>query len=94
MIDRACLIAVPVRFKLIRRIANDYVELHIISEQLDNAGLDVMGVNESIGVGFAMCATVKNVPARPAKSALLFDPRMLHPLEPDVARVAGKTFGD
>jgi hypothetical protein len=75
---------------LVRRVANDHVELHIASKQLGHPSLDVVGVDERIGVGFKPFAAVKGALAGAAVLALAINPRVLHALEPDVARVAGK----
>ena len=51
--------AAAIRRQLVRRVADDHVELHIASKQLGDPSLDVVGVDERIGVGFEAFATVE-----------------------------------
>ena len=71
---------------LVRRVADDHVKLHIASKQLGNPSLDVVGVNERISMGFKPFAAIESLLARAAVLAPAIHPRVLHPLEPDVAR--------
>ena len=43
---------IPAIAQLIWRVANDYVELHIASKQLGHPSLDIVSVNECIGMSF------------------------------------------
>lgn len=74
--------------QLVRRVANNYVELHIVSKQPGYPSLDVVGVNERIGVGFQPFAPVQCALAGAAISAFAMGPRVLGALEP--ARVGRK----
>ncbi len=51
-------------------------------------------MNERVGVCFKLFATVESLLAHPAKLALAVFPCVLHPLEPNVARIVGEVFGD
>src|SRR5580704_1870952 len=81
-------------FHLIRWISDDYVELHIASKNLGEPSLDVVGVNERVGVGFQSCRPVENGFAGSAILALVAVPSVFEALEPDIAIVAGEGFGD
>ena len=80
--------------QLIRWISNDDVELHVASKNLGEPSLDVVGVNERVGVGFQSRRPVENGFARAAILALVAIPSVFEALEPDVAIVAGEGFGD
>ena len=58
------------RPKLIRWISDDYVELHVASKYLGQPSFDVVGVNERVGVGFKVFATVENGSCGAAELAL------------------------
>ena len=45
--------------ELVRRVADDHVELHVVSEQLGDPSLDVVGVDEGVGVGLQAVAAVE-----------------------------------
>ena len=90
LIDRRGARAEAPVVQLIRRIADDHVELHIVSKQLGYPSLDVVGVNERIGMGFKSFAAIQRLLACPAKLALAIHPCVLHALEPDVACIAGE----
>ena len=79
---------------MIRRVANDHVELHIASKQLGKPSLDVVGVNERIGVGFEVFATIERLLAGAAISAVFTFPGVLGAFEPDVPIIAGERLGD
>lgn len=64
------------------------------SQNLGEPSLDVVGVNERVGVGFQSCRPVENGFARAAILALVAIPSVFEALEPDVAIVAGEGFGD
>ena len=51
-------------------------------------------MDERVGVGFELFATVKRLLACAAVLALAVNPRVLGALEPDVAIVAGERLGD
>ena len=51
----------PKKSHLVRRVADDHVELHIASKQLGHPSLDVVGVDERVGVGFKPLAPVQRV---------------------------------
>ena len=52
--------------KLVRRVTDDDVELHVASEQLGDPSLDVVGVDERVGVRLEARATVEGLLARSA----------------------------
>ena len=56
--------------ELVRRVANDHVELHVVSKQLGDPSLDVVGVDERVGVGFKTFAAVEGLLAGSAVLAL------------------------
>ena len=58
------------RLQLVGRVADDDVELHVVSEQLGDPSLDVVGVDEGVGVGFEALATVEGLLAGAAVLAL------------------------
>ena len=62
----AALVPYPPSSKLVRRVADDHVELHVASEQLGDPSLDVVGVDERVGVGFESFASVEGLLARAA----------------------------
>ena len=84
----------PAIVQLIRWISNDDVELHIASKYLGEPSLDVVGVNECVGMGFKTFGPVENGFCSAAKLALVAIPRVFDALEPDVPIVAGEGFGD
>ena len=51
-------------------------------------------MDECVGVGFQPLATVQGLPASTAINTFTIFPRVLHPLEPDVPRVAGEALHD
>ena len=59
-----------IRAELVRRVADDDVELHVVSEQLGDASLDVVGVDEGVGVGLEALAAVEGLLAGAAVLAL------------------------
>ncbi len=89
-VDGARLRAESIRVELIRWIANDHVKLHIASKQLGHPSLDIVGMDQRIGVRFKPLAPVKGGLAGAAIRAPAVVPRVFHPLEPDVAVVAGE----
>jgi len=94
LINGSCARSKAIIAQLIRRIANDHVELHIASKKLAYASLDVVGVNERIGVGLQTLATVKGLLACAAVLAIATNPHVLGALEPDIAVVAAEGLGD
>ena len=80
--------------QLVGRIANDYVELHSASKHLGNSSLDVVGVNERIGVTFHLRAAIQGALACPAKGAFAICPGMLDAFKPDIARLAVEMLGN
>src|ERR1043165_684220 len=83
VIDGCCARSKAAVTELIRRVANDYVELHIASKQLGQASLDVVGVDERVGVGFEAFAAVEDALTGPAVFAAGANPRVLGAFEPD-----------
>ncbi|OPZ12114.1 MAG: hypothetical protein BWZ07_01555 [Alphaproteobacteria bacterium ADurb.BinA280] len=75
-------------------ITDDYVELHIVSKQLDDASLNVIRVNKRIGIILNTRISIEECFWSTTKYALRVSPRMLDSLKPDVARLAGKAFGN
>jgi len=75
-----------IRLQLIWRVADDDVELHVGSEQLRQAGLDVLRMDECVGVGLETFASIEGALAGATELALSAGPRMLGSFEPDVAR--------
>ena len=59
-----------------------------------NPSLDVVGVDERIGVGLKSFAAIQRLLACPAKLALAIRPCVLRPLEPDIARLAREACGN
>jgi hypothetical protein len=59
LVDRRSARAVAAVVQLVGRVADDHVELHVSSEQLGDPSLDVVGVDERVGVGFKPFATVE-----------------------------------
>ena len=64
------------------------------SSKYEKASLDVVGVNECIGVSFKSFSSVECLLARPAVPALAIHPLVLHALEPYVAVIAAEVIGD
>ena len=62
LVDRRRRAFHPSPAELVRRVADDHVELHVVSKQLGDPSLDVVGVDERIGVGFEAFATVIELP--------------------------------
>jgi len=67
LINGRCARSKAIIAQLIRRVANDHVELHIASKRLGHSSLDVVGVDERISVGFEPFATVQALLARAAQ---------------------------
>jgi len=76
--------------KLIWRVTDNHVELHIAPKQLGHPSLDVIGVYERIGVGLKCFTTVVIALIGTAVPTLAINPRVLGTLEPDVAVVDGE----
>jgi hypothetical protein len=64
--------------------------LHITSKYFVQSRLHVVGVNKLISVCFKPFATIVVALIGPAKFALLTRPRVLQPLEPNMARLTVK----
>ena len=56
------LIAESTVIELVRRVADDYIELHVSSEHLGDPTVAIVGVDERVGVGFKALATIQGVP--------------------------------
>ena len=80
--------------ELVRRVANDYVEVHVAAEKLRDLLFCVVGVDEGVGVRLLRVASVERVLARSAVRAAPAFPRVLGPLEPDVAAAVVERIGD
>lgn len=61
MVDRCCTVAEAAAVELVWRVADDDVELHVVSEQLGDSSLDVVGVDEGVGVGLKVLTTVEGL---------------------------------
>ena len=102
LVDGARLHAESIRVELIRRVSNDYVELHVGSKQLGDSSLDVVGVDECVGMRLETLATVEGPPAGPAVLAPAscralgcpIHPGVFDPLEPDVAFLCRERLSD
>ena len=66
-------------------VADDYVELHFASKNLGDPRLDVVSVDEWIGVGLEARSTVERFLVSSAMPTIATDPGVLTSLEPDVA---------
>jgi hypothetical protein len=66
--------------------------LHIPSNQLGEPSLDVVGVNERVGVGFKVFAAIKSTLAGAAVAAPAADPGVLGAFEPNVGSSGGSAF--
>ena len=63
------------------------------SKYLGEPSFDTVCVNERVGVGFEVFASIESGASRAAVFALAFNPSMLETLEPDVPVVGGEGFG-
>src|SRR5207248_1735557 len=90
MVDRGVTRTACTAFHLIRGVADNHVKLHLASKQLGYSSLDVVGMDERIGVGFKPFTTVERLLTYPAKLAFAIDPCVFDPLKPNVTRVAGE----
>src|SRR5437773_7341989 len=71
--------------ELVGRVADDYVELHLASKQLGDPSVDVVGVDECIGMGFKIAPTIKCALAGTAERAAPVLQRVFDALKPDVS---------
>ena len=58
LVNRCGAGAIATIVQLVRRVANDHVELHVCSKQLGHASLDVVCMNKGVGVCFLRLASV------------------------------------
>ena len=84
----------PAIAQLVRWVANDHVELHVLSKQLGHASCDVVGVDEGIGVAFQIRAPVERGLTCAAERAFAVVPAVLAALKPDMSRFGAKCLGN
>lgn len=75
----------PAIGQLVWGVPDNDIELHLTSENLADAGFDIAGVNEGVGVSLKLTAAIKSLLGRPAIGAFAADPCVFGALEPDVS---------
>ena len=88
LVDRRGARAEAAVVQLIRRVADDYVKLHVTSKNLVDPRLDVVGVNERVSVGFQSFAAIQASSCSRRNIGTCSSSHVCSsPLEPYVARI-------
>ena len=75
-------------------IADDYVKLHVFSKQLGDPSLDVVGMDECVGMCFLPLAAIHHLLACTAVRAFAVYPGVRQRPEPDIAAVGRESLGN
>src|SRR5438874_11688192 len=89
MVDRGIVSSASSAGHLVRRVADDHVELHIASKYLGEPSFDIVGVDKRIGVGSWALFGSKDWSGCPAVIPLLLGQPVFIHLEPVVPLFGG-----